>query len=253
MKQRAVSSLIGVYERVVNTGLLDRPRAQQAFEALYLGYKRVLEAGPVGGLERCVEDGTTVLDLGANIGFFSVRFGRWVGPTGRVVAIEPEQRNLASLRRRVARAGFEQVVECVAAAAADAPGELRLARTPSHPGDHHLAPDGDPVRAVTVDELMASDQRRLSLIKIDVQGAEALAIAGARRAIERHHPALFVEIDGPSLSRMGSSPAQLVETMSSLGYRPRELTSRGPGPERDRGELIAAAQDGYIDALFTTR
>jgi FkbM family methyltransferase len=253
MRQRAVSSLIDVYERVVNTGILDRPRAQQAFEAVYLGYKQLLEAGPVGGLERCVEDGTTVLDLGANIGFFSVRFGRWVGPTGRVVAIEPEQRNLASLRRRIARAGLERVVECVAAAAADTPGELRLARTPSHPGDHHLAPDGDPVRAVTVDELTASDPRRLSLIKIDVQGAEALAVAGAHRAIERHRPALFIEIDGPSLSRMGSSPAQLVETMSSLGYQPRELTSRGPGRERDTGELIAAAQDGYIDTLFTTR
>jgi FkbM family methyltransferase len=245
-----VSSLIGVYERVLNTGILDRPRAQRAFESVYLAYKQLLEAGPVNGLERCVPEGTTVLDLGANIGFFSVRFGRWVGPAGRVVAVEPEQRNLASLRRRVARAGLQPVVECVAAAVADAPGELRLARTPSHPGDHHLAPDGLLVRAVTVDGLTATDPRPLSLIKIDVQGAEALAIAGGPRAIERHHPALFVEIDGPSLSRMGSSPAQLVETMSSLGYRPRELTSRGPGRERDRDELIAAAQTGYIDALF---
>src|ERR1700678_1419718 len=71
MRQRAVSSLVGVYERVVNTGILDRPRAQRTFEAVYLSYKQLLEAGPVGGLERCVEDGTTVLDLGANIGFFS--------------------------------------------------------------------------------------------------------------------------------------------------------------------------------------
>ena len=85
--------------------MLDRPRPRRAYESVYLAYKRLIEAGPVDGLRGVVATGSTVFDVGANIGFFSFRFARWVGPEGRVIAIEPEARNIASLRRRVARAG----------------------------------------------------------------------------------------------------------------------------------------------------
>jgi len=253
MTRRVSGATVALYGRVARTGALDRPRPRRAFESVYLLYKRLLEAGPVDGLRELVADGSTVIDVGANIGFFSLRFARWVGPGGHVIAIEPEARNVASLRTRVARAGLSGVIDCVHAAAADRPGTLKLALTPGHPGDHHLAEAGQPVRAVTLDDLTADDPRPVSLVKIDVQGAETLVIAGARRLLEEQRPAVFVEVDGPSLARQGSSPRELIESLVGLGFTGHRLTRRGVGAREEPDELQAAvgrSSGGYVDILF---
>ncbi len=250
MKHRISYGLIALYARVLETGLLDRPRAQRAFEAAYLTWKGLLEAGPINGLSTLVTNGSTIFDVGANIGFFSVRFARWVGPDGRVIAIEPEARNIDSLRRRIGQAGIADIVECVPAAAADKPGELRLAITRGHPADHHLSDTGVLIPAVTLDDLAAKDPRPVSLIKIDVQGAETMVVAGARELIATHRPAIFVEIDAPSLARCGSSPRELIEALTELGYRPHQLTRDGVGDVETTSELVARTAKGYIDVLF---
>jgi FkbM family methyltransferase len=250
MNQRISDGLVALYARVLETGLLNRPRAQRAFEAAYMTYKGLLEAGPINGLSTLVSNGSTIFDVGANIGFFSVRFARWVGPDGKVIAIEPEARNVESLRRRIELAGMADIVECVPAAAADKPGELRLAITRGHPADHHLSDSGVLIPAVTLDDLAAEDPRPVSLIKIDVQGAEAMVVAGARELIETHRPAIFVEIDAPSLARSGSSPRELIEILTEIGYRPHQLTRHGVGGVERPSELVSRAATGYIDVLF---
>jgi FkbM family methyltransferase len=250
VRQRISDALLALYQRVLRSGLLDRPVPRRAFESIYLAYKRLIEAGPVSGLRMLVTDGSTVIDVGANIGFFAVPFARWTGPRGRVVAIEPEAHNVASLRRRVERSGVSDIVECVQAAAADQPGQLRLAITPGHPGGHHLAEQGESVRAVTLDELVADDSRPVRLIKIDVQGAEAMVLAGAGKVIDRHHPAIYAEVDGPALERMGSSPRELIERIMSLGYAPHRLTRGGVGSRESLEALVGRSSAGYIDVLF---
>jgi FkbM family methyltransferase len=250
MRTQVSDGLVQLYERATRVGLLDRPLPRRAFESTYFAYKRMIEAGPIDGMRSLVGHGSTVVDVGANIGFFSVRFARWVGPTGRVIAIEPEAGNMDSLRRRVARAGLSAVVTCVHAAAADQAGQVRLALTPGHPGDHHLAHEGEPVQAVTLDELAARDPRRVALIKIDVQGAETMVLAGARSVIATHRPAIYVEVDPVGLGRLGSSPRELIETVVELGYAGRTLTRRGIGARKNPDELIARSAAGYIDVLF---
>lgn len=250
MRRELSDALIGLYTKALGAGVLDRPRTRRAFEAAYLGYKGLLEAGPITGLSTCVPRGSTVIDVGANIGFFTVRFARWVGPDGRVIAVEPELRNVQSLRRRVEGSGMSDRVDCIHAAAADRPGTLRLAITPGHPGDHHLADVGVPVRAVSLDELTRGSVRPVSLVKIDVQGAETLVLEGARRLIEEQRPAMFVEVDGPSLSRSGSSPRQLLELVIGYGYRPHRLIREGAGAVEEISDLEARARFGYIDVLF---
>jgi FkbM family methyltransferase len=250
VRERTAGPLLRLYERAANAGVFDHAITRRAFESVYLAYKRLLEAGPVGRLQAFVEPGSTVVDVGANIGFFALRFGRWVGPAGRVVAIEPEARNVAALRRRISRARLDGVVECTHAAAADQPGQVRLAVNPVHPGDHHISDNGEAVPSVKLDDLVAGDNRRLALIKIDVQGAESMVLAGARRAIEVHLPAIFIELDNHALERFGSSAEELIETLAALGYRGHKLARRGVGPVEAPGDLVARSAESYIDVLF---
>ena len=250
MKARAVEVLLWLYDQIATRGILNRPIPRRAFESTYVAYKTLIEAGPVGGLRAAVPPGSAVVDVGANIGFFTLMFGRWVGPAGRVIAIEPEHRNLATLRRRVARAGLDQIVECVQAVAADRAGELRLAVNPAHPGDHRIAEQGEPVSALAIDDLTAGEGRPVALVKIDVQGAELLVLRGAWRTIQQHRPALFVELDDCALKKFGSSSRELIESLARRGYSGHALTRRGIGPPQLPTALAAQSAEGYIDVLF---
>lgn len=250
MKDRLSNGLVSLHDHATRAGLLNRPVPRRAFESAYLAYKKLLEAGPVDSLREVVTSGSTAIDVGANIGFFTLRFARWVGPAGHVIAIEPEARNFASLTRRVSRAGLSDVVTCMQAAAADRNGELRLALNPGHPGDHHLADDGEPVAGVKLDDLAANGPRPVTLVKIDVQGAEMMVLAGARELIKAHSPAVLVELHEPSLTRLGSSRHEVIEMLVALGYGGHLLTRGGIGTLEDPEDLMARSATGYVDVLF---
>src|SRR5262249_7918982 len=159
-------------------------------------YKDRFEAGPVQLLRRWVRPKTIVVDIGANVGFFSLQFASWVTEGGRVIALEPESVNYAGLQRAVARAGLTAVVETIQAAAADVTGQSFLQLNPGHPGDHKLASTGVAVAVTTLDDLLRTrGWPEVSLIKIDVQGAEAQVLAGARETLDRFRPVLFLEVE----------------------------------------------------------
>ncbi len=244
--------LLGFYRLAHASGVLSTRPGQAVFRIAYHAYKSFLEAGPVVALRPLVRPGAVVVDVGANMGFFTARFGRWVSEGGRVIAIEPEAINFSRLRRTVARRGLAPVVDLVQAVAAEAPGELRLDVNPHHPGDHRIGETGVPVKAVTIDALLAArGWPEIALIKIDVQGAEARVLAGAHDTIERFHPALFVEIDDDALSRAGSGAGGLIASIAARGYSIHRLAGGSISAPIDVREASAVARrGGYIDLLF---
>jgi len=77
-----------------------------------------------------------------------------------------------------------------------------------------------------------------------------MVLAGARRLMERHRPAVFVEIHEPSLVRLGSSRRELIDTLVGLNYSGHMLRRSGIGPPERPEDLIARSSQGYIDVLF---
>ncbi len=220
MNSMLQTGLIGLYRLVKATGGLDTAPGRRIFEASYLFYKDRFEAGPIRMLRPYVRPKTIVIDIGANIGYFTRRFAAWVSQGGRVVAVEPESLTFARLQHAVATAGLRDVVETIQAAVAERAGEGFLEINPGHPGDHRLGTSGLPVAMTTVDDLLASrDWPEVSLIKIDVQGAEARVLAGARRTLEKFRPALFLEVDDGHLRRFGSSAIDLLASVVAHGYK----------------------------------
>ena len=252
------NTLLGLYRGVRRTGFLATRPGRVLFEAVYWTYKSMIEARDVRSLKSYVVAGSTVIDVGANIGFFTVPFARWVGSEGQVISVEPEAVNFDSLRDRVQRLGLSNVVSLVNAAAIEVPGRVRLAVNLDNPADHRVAEQGIPVTAVTVDALVGErGWPDVSLIKIDVQGSELRVIRGALQTLRRFQPALFVELHEPSLVEAGTSTAELVGELLELGYAPYALDATGSWMQinereiREKQEKMEAR--GYFDVLLLHR
>jgi len=249
--QRFLLAVYGVFSR---TGLLSTRWGRTAFTIAYDLYKSRLEAAEVAALKTFVRPGTMAIDVGANIGFFTRRLAEWVRPGGLVIAIEPETRNFESLKAMLSRRGLVNV-EPLQAVAAEAAGTLKLQINAVHPADHRISETGTAVRAVTLDGL-AEEQGwpEVSLLKIDVQGAEERVLRGAFEIVRRWHPTIFMEVDEAALTAMGSSAQSLLRLVGGLGYevcRIEEGRLTAPLPVEHVVSMCRAGT--YADFVFRPR
>jgi len=170
-----------------------------------------------------------VFDVGAHAGFYSLLFARLVGPAGRVVAFEPSPRNITFLRNHIALNGLRNV-DVVEAAVADSSGTAGFAeRSSSYTGA--LQQDGSVrVQIVRIDDIVATGRfPEPNFIKIDVEGAEDLVLAGARSTIMRAHPTIFLATHGSDVD------ARCVELLASMNYQVNTI----PGDTPEWRELVA--------------
>jgi len=170
-------------------------------------------------MARLIKPGMTVVDVGANHGYYTVLFADLVGPTGRVAAVEPHPVTARLLRKSVDVNGFRQRVK-VAEMAASANDSLSLT--------FHL-PEGEPKNARVIDSAIGDRTDRVSVkggtidgllsrwkkidfIKIDVEGAEEDAIAGLSGILERDRPRMLLEFN----AARGRDPAALIDRLFDL-------------------------------------
>ena len=169
-----------------------------------------------------LREGGVAVDVGANLGYYTVVAGAAVGPGGRVVAVEPEPRNAALLEENVRLNGYEDRVEIVTAAAGEAQGSTLLHLSDANLGDHRAFDSGDGRQAVEVPIVALDDlpalAGRVDVVKIDVQGAEAAVLRGARRLIERNreHLVVLVEFWPQGIHLAGDDPAEVIEALEGF-------------------------------------
>jgi FkbM family methyltransferase len=247
-------SVVNLFGLVARVGLHRVSPFDRLFLASYAIYKEHIEGGPVDRLKDYVSNGSLVIDVGANVGFFCRRFAKWVGEDGTVIALEPEEHNFNTLVRALRKDGLSHRVRALQAVAAAESGTALLEINPLHPADHKLSVNdtGLTVSAVTLDELVRENNSlRPSLIKIDVQGAEMLVLAGAANILRNHGPALFVELHEDGLNRFGSSAAAILGHLSQQGYSAYWLVRSGAPKRATNAEIHAGiARNSYVDVLF---
>jgi FkbM family methyltransferase len=166
-------------------------------------------------LIRTLKPGDCFFDVGANVGFFSLLASVLVGPAGRVVAFEPLPRNTELLR---ANLGLNAVtnVAVVEAAVAETAGTTVFAIAGSPSMGSMDAAQGIEVPVVGLDELVEAGEVPIpAAIKMDVEGAESRALAGARKTLETHHPTIFLSTHGYRQHE------ECLNLLAGLGYRVR--------------------------------
>jgi FkbM family methyltransferase len=245
--------LLASYRLACRTGVMSTRFGRAVFLLAYERYKAILDAPHLEVLAKLVRPGTTVIDVGANVGFYTRRFARWVRPGGEVIAIEPEDLNVAALKRVVSRDGLVNV-KAVQAVASEEAGTLHLSKNPYHPADHCIGEAGVEVAAVTIDELLEERSwPAVSLIKIDVQGAEERVLRGAERTLRELRPAVFIEVDDAALRSMGSSAEAVLDLLASHGYEANRII-KGGRVRAAKADILHHCQGGtYVDLLCFRR
>ncbi len=200
-----------------------------------------------------------VVDVGANIGYFSLLAASLVGPNGSVLAVEPNPRNVRLLEASRRANGFAQVT-VAQVAASDRIGLLALHAAHSNgttgdlPGEAAALLAAETVPALPIDRLLDAD-RPIRLIKADVEGAEGLAMAGAAAAIGRHRPWVISEFCPDALRNIsGISWDAYLGSFTGRGYRIHviaELGTEDCGSDHEK-VLACFARSGvdHIDLLF---
>ncbi len=172
-------------------------------------------------LRRWLRPGMAMLDLGANIGVFALLGASLVGPDGFVLAMEPNPANARLLEASRRANGYGQVAVCQAAAGREV-GVLALHSfdtngTVTEAGEQALLA-ARTVAALPVDALVAD--RRVDVIKIDVEGAEHHALLGAAGLLRRCRPAIVSEFSPGQLRAVsGIDGPGYLRFLQGFGYR----------------------------------
>lgn len=185
--------------------------------------------------KRVVKPGMTVVDIGANVGFYTMLFASLVGERGRVLAFEPNSENCRILLLTIAANNFHQVTLFPFALAEEM---AALYFTPAI-GSNGLVLPGrketllDPncvvVPSMRLDAVVSG---QVDLIKADIEGAEYRALRGAEAIIRRCHPIVTTELSLEMLSRVsGIHGPEFLKWMQGFGYRAYLLGKDGAAVE----------------------
>jgi FkbM family methyltransferase len=173
--------------------------------------------------------GAVFVDVGAHIGYYSLKAASVVGTGGLVIAVEPNPQTVRELEGNIRASGATNI-SVQAVACSDAETTLTLFASPrANTGMASLssatAAESGPVAAVyrvrarRLDDLVKeAGVSRVDVMKIDVEGAELLVLRGSVETLTRFHPMLIVEVDDSMLRALGSSEAELRAFLSAHGY-----------------------------------
>jgi len=176
-------------------------------------------------VQRFLRPGDGFIDIGANIGWYTIIAASRVGSQGRVYAFEPGRENFELATRNIALNGFRNVtLERVAIS--DRPGSARLFLSNENLGDHRLFESAEErpsetVEVTTLDRYFANRPGSIRVIKMDTQGSEAKIFEGITPEFvrERNVAAFLFEYWPRGLVESGSSAEALIRRFAALGLQ----------------------------------
>jgi FkbM family methyltransferase len=186
-----------------------------------------------------VRPGMTAIDVGANLGYFTMLLGDLVGDEGRTIAVEPNPHLASLLRRSVSINGYAARTALHESALGDRPGNAGLIIPAGEPKNAYLAPVGMaggvnvPVRRL--DEIEGALDA--DFIKIDVEGAEEAVWRGMAGILARNRPLTIVLEFTPGRY---ADPARFLDEILASGFDLRIIDHQAGIVPISRSEVLAA-------------
>lgn len=178
--------------------------------------------------KKTVKNGDVVVDLGANIGYFSLLASRLTGSQGKVFSFEPEPKNYNYLKKNIELNNYNHA-QPFQKAVSDKNGTTKLFICDYDTG-HHTINKQDGIQAysrgrivkersidietVALDNFLKERTNRVDVIKMDVEGAEMLALSGMDRVLKDNKDIKMIAEFFPLLiEKMGSDPKEFIRRL----------------------------------------
>ena len=179
----------------------------------YISENKVWEPFETSVFFEILQSKSFFIDVGANLGYYSLIAAKYFGNKGVVISLEPEQNNFLLLQKNVLLNGLSNV-KAFNVACSDTIGHAVIKKSVNNFGDHrvmseHEAQSSDCIETTTVDELIIKEDKIPDLIKIDTQGSELSILHGMSHLLEN----------------------LTIDTVIILEYWPHGICDRGQSPE----------------------
>ena len=183
-----------------------------------------IETEPRETLYGLVENATTIIDVGTNIGETLLNFAQ-INSTGQNIGFEPVPFLFEQASRNIAENRFDNIIlENCALSDSDSTLYFNIGNEFNSGGiflseEQEQKDDLYAVKAILLDDYVRQNElRNISLIKIDVEGFEMKVLQGAVETVSRHRPRMFVEVNDSFLRRQGSSAVELLNYFFTRDY-----------------------------------
>jgi FkbM family methyltransferase len=180
-------------------------------------YLNIYEPDMTAAIQELCQPGFTVLDIGANIGAYVLRFAKLIGESGKVYAFEPTDYAYQKLLRNISLNNFKNISAFQIALANQNIEQQEINFRSSWRTDGKRKDAGNRVDFVRLDDWAQSHSvNNIDLIKLDVDGNEFGVISGGLRLIERCRPIFLMEAVGPHFEDQSKNPFVILR---DLNYR----------------------------------
>lgn len=239
------NDFLGLFEMGIHSSILKRFFMFNEFE------QQLTEL-----VRRHINPSKDIIDVGANIGLFTVLFAKNIDSGRRVLSAEPTLTAMAYLESNVKRNEVKDKVLLYNGVLADRSGNFELHVIPGMEEYSSLGPMAHDavakhshetviVSGETVDQLVSLHNLEPGFIKIDTEGAEYSVISGAVQTLKAHKPVILSELSHKLLSEQGSSSKELMEMLKRTGYEIfNAYTEERLVPCHFEGEILALPGEG---------
>ena len=203
----------------IKIGDLLYKKAFPVYNFIYPIFKNRQDKDEIALLKRSIRKNDTVLDIGANIGFYTKLLSELVGENGKVYAFEPDTTNFNYLQRN---AGHLKNVELHYKAVSDHSGMVTLYKSTLLNVDHKTyASDGFSekyeIPCVAIDDLLPN--AKIDFIKIDIQGYEYFAFKGMHRLFEKNKDLSIISEFYPyGIKKSGTNVYDFLNCFTGMGF-----------------------------------
>lgn len=218
------------------------------YRLLYFSYKRFSDRDKISLITDHIKPGMSVLDIGANIGFYTELLSGSVGKNGTVYAFEPHEDNFHYLKRLTNKLNNVRLLK---AACGEKSGVSSLYKSEKLNVDHHLYENDESrekveVQMVSVDEYLKNERGGIGFVKIDVQGYDCFVFKGMKKTLARSDNVVIIgELWPYGLRQAGSSADEYLSELSRSGFTVEILSKKNPD------DMSAYAKDRrfYVDFI----
>ncbi|MBU3925958.1 FkbM family methyltransferase, partial [Patescibacteria group bacterium] len=176
-------------------------------------------------LKKILKPGMIFVDIGANIGYFSLVSAKLVGDQGQVYAFEPDPDNFNLLEKNIKANNYKNII-AVNKAVSNKSGKARLYLEPDNLCAHSLVAKNDnkfvEVETVILDEFLKD--KKIDVIKIDVEGFEPVVLEGMKNIIKNNDKiSIITEFYPEAIKKAGYSPEKYKNDLKDLGFKLNEF------------------------------